>query len=123
MKPKRSKQSIRKLGAMVFYVDGQGYKIQFKRGYSGLPSNRAVLVQVTWCWIAYIARRVDPANPGPREEAIAHMGCSWCHPNDSFNRETGRKLALTRTLQPHTKRFRTVAWNAYLARGQDPTNL
>ncbi len=109
-KPKRSSRS---LGAMAFYVDGQGYKIQFKRGYSGLPSNPAVRVQVTWCWIADI----------DDEDAQNVMGCSWCHPNDSFNREIGRKLALTRTLKLHTKRFRTVAWDAYLTRGQNPLNL
>lgn len=51
---------------------------------------------------------------------------SFCHPNDNFNKEYGRKLALERVLDLFTetaledgataaecRTFRTAAWNAY----------
>jgi hypothetical protein len=44
------------------------------------------------------------------------MGIACCSLKDSFNKETGRKIALARCLKPCDRVFRKQAWEAYLGR-------
>lgn len=39
-----------------------------------------------------------------------------CHPDDSFNKETGRKIALTRAIKSLPKDERRKIWEAYFKR-------
>ena len=40
----------------------------------------------------------------------------FCSTQDIFNKETGRKLSLTKALQPFNRRFRTAVWKTYFNR-------
>jgi hypothetical protein len=46
------------------------------------------------------------------------LGFSWCHPNDNYNKETGRKLSLTNALKESgfNRETRTMFWKAYFNR-------
>jgi hypothetical protein len=58
----------------------------------------------------------------PELGAAEHVGFSQCSPKDNFNKETGRKIALARTLtNAFTKEQRTQVWRQYFARRYDPT--
>ena len=87
---------------MDFLYDGNSYKIEFGRDQD-LSPNSAVLVRSTSCTIR-------------RDRGGSLVGRSWCHRNDQFSKETGRKLALTRALMSYDRGFRTAAWKAYLGR-------
>ena len=67
------------------------------------PPNSPVKVRSVRCVI-----RVDSGG--------LSLGRSWCHENDQFSKETGRKLALARALMGYDRGFRTAAWKAYLGR-------
>ena len=86
-----------------FTFDGQAYEIQFRHGQS-CPPNVPMEVRSTACTI-FIGHALH-----------WYEGRSWCHGNDQFSKETGRKLALERALTGRTRDFRTAAWKAYFAR-------
>ena len=54
--------------------------------------------------------------PSPTPTQPLKTATCRCSLHDKFNKETGRKLALTRLLAGFEKPFRTAAWEAYNAR-------
>ena len=45
-----------------------------------------------------------------------YNGSAYCHAGDQYNRNTGRKISLSRALFnafPYDKRARQIVWNAY----------
>jgi hypothetical protein len=102
-------------------VGGRSYTLVFAhyhRNAGGdirvfLPlSGKAVPRAVTYCTI------VDDELTTERETAVIGRGRAIVHPNDNFNKETGRKLSLRRALKDagfsHSER--TVIWLQYLMR-------
>ncbi len=81
--------------------DGLVYAIQFCYK-PGIPPNGFETVRSTSCSIV--------------SGDDVQWGYSWCHRNDQFSKETGRKLALTRALINRDRSFRTAAWKAYFER-------
>lgn len=77
-------------------------------------------------WINFRYDRKPPPNSSVEVRSVRcviatdsgglSFGRSWCHQNDQFSKETGRKLALARALKEFDRGFRTVAWKAYLGR-------
>jgi hypothetical protein len=58
-------------------------------------------------------------NPSvPDTKWILGTGIAMCHPNDQFEKEKGRKIALTKALDAakFPRHLRTLAWEAYHAR-------
>jgi hypothetical protein len=45
-----------------------------------------------------------------------YSGFSRCHPNDKWNPETGRKMALKDAMVPLARSIRTALWKAYFNR-------
>lgn len=92
---------------MKFIFEGEEFKISFKHVQPGT-------VRSTRCYIW---------KGGNGDEPWARGGAT-CDPSDTFSKEIGRKLALTRALKntlhfpAHWDRraFRTAAWKAYLGR-------
>ena len=52
--------------------------------------------------------------------SVEFTGESILHPRDPWNKELGRKLALTRALKGLSKPTRTQAWKAYFGRFTSP---
>lgn len=46
------------------------------------------------------------------------LGYSYCNPVDQFNRQTGRKLALTRAIEELPREERAEVWRAYFGTGR-----
>jgi hypothetical protein len=96
-------------GRMSFEYGDDTYQLQFYYGsaatvYGG--GRQGVFCQVTKLVIT-------PLMTG--DEIIVDAYCAL-NPEDRFNKETGRKLALTRALTGQPKAFRTAAWKAYHGR-------
>ena len=92
---------------MTFEYAGEQYRITFSHNeIYPLPTDQSVLVRGTRC----------DFKRGAMPIGLYGNGYSYCHPNDNFCRETGRKLALARALRVHIRPFRTAAWKAYLGK-------
>ncbi len=93
---------------MTFEYAAQEYRISFKHGTLALPTAPNVTCRGTSCRIEQV------------HGIYRRVGNSYCHPNDNFCRETGRKLALKNVLDwrcgERWRIFRTAAWKAYLER-------
>ncbi len=70
-----------------------------------------------------IGFRYDPLSPTVTDAFLLDEagvvfagGRAWCHENDNFCKETGRKLALTRAVKDLPKEQRKAVWEAYLNR-------
>lgn len=50
--------------------------------------------------------------PG-KEETLARMNISACHPKDEFNKDIARRMALGRAIDGDTPGFKAACWNAY----------
>ncbi len=44
------------------------------------------------------------------------VGLAFCSVKDTFSKETGRKVSLTKALESFSKEFRTLVWRAYFNR-------
>lgn len=53
------------------------------------------------------------------------IGYSRCHPNDNFNKETGRQLSLKKALEDgeFDKDTRTIFWDNYRSWGLNPSSI
>lgn len=92
---------------MTFEYKRSTWIITFKHETRyALPTDPNVMVRGTRCDI----------KPQGESLLVRGEGHSYCHPNDNFCRETGRKLALKKALLTATRPFRTAAWRAYLGR-------
>jgi hypothetical protein len=79
-----------------------GYKITFKH-YDGDAGEK-----ITECNV------LNAEN----EEEIVSTGYAWCCPEDQFNRNTGRKIAMARAIKDFIIPVRANIWDAYFeARG------
>jgi len=56
-------------------------------------------------------------------DQVLASGRAFCHPEDQFNKEIGRKKALERALKGFSKEFREEAWLAYMKRDPKRYNL
>jgi hypothetical protein len=59
-----------------------------------------------------VCRIYELGEDGKKGEEIAY-GASYLHPNDNLNKETGRKMSLSRALAGWTKKDRTKVWEFY----------
>lgn len=99
---------------MIFSYDGKEYVISFEYSEGDIP-NTELRGRVTRCWVV---------KAGDDRQYSVLKGTAWCHPNDQFAREIGRKLALERALvtalalrvKARAREFRTAAWKAYWGR-------
>ena len=92
---------------MFFTHNGINYKIWFRH----LIDTKTNTGGITTC---YIGTRGDNSNRSvtPLYEAIA-----YCHDNDRFVKETGRKLSLERACRKQNdKEFTRLAFEAYFNR-------
>jgi hypothetical protein len=63
------------------------------------------------------ARRITRATlQSTADELATYWGESVCHSSDRFEKETGRKKALTRAVEFLDKPTRTAIWQAYHSR-------
>src|ERR1700722_10894516 len=109
---------------MDFDYRGQRYGIRFY--HETFKNEVRGFYRIVWC---SIVRTVD----GVGDVYILGKGQAICAPEDRFNKETGRKLALTRALHDYekhstvvdaaleivnygAKKFRTAVWNSYFGR-------
>lgn len=53
---------------------------------------------------------------------IISYGLTQCSVSDNYNKETGRKISLTRALSDLPKKDRATIWNAYLNRNTERKN-
>jgi len=67
------------------------------------------------CSEKYSAVTVCNIIPVANEEA-SEQGYAFCVEGDIFNKETGRKISLTRALKGLPKDFRTFVWKTYFSR-------
>lgn len=44
---------------------------------------------------------------------VSTTGFAYAHPDDQFNKRTGRKISLARALENYSREFRTLVWQAY----------
>lgn len=49
------------------------------------------------------------------ESDIIYFGKSYCSHEDNFNKNTGRKIALTRAISSAPRPVRKLIWDAYFA--------
>lgn len=63
-------------------------------------------VRHTTCTISTVTESIDKSYE-------LFMGWAWCDPNDNFNRNTGRKIALKRALENFDRDVRKQLWEAY----------
>jgi len=75
--------------------------IKLPRRYQNWPED----LRITYCMMCHQV-------PG-REDAIKMAGVAVCSPSDNFEKEKGRKVALTEALKGYGKRKRKLYWDAY----------
>jgi len=109
---------------MTFQFAGQTYRIRFQHvhRYDESMPRRVVPIKRGWGNVKprYVRAEtlclIERKEPGQLPERPVVQGMAYCSLSDSFNRETGRKLSLTRALHLFPPEFRTAAWRAYLER-------
>jgi hypothetical protein len=100
---------------VVFGGNGRRFSINFKYDKSIcelIHSEYNVIRRKCICTI------VEEISESCKQRVEISKEFSICHPKDSFNKEIGRKIALTRTLYytRFGKSIRREFWNAYLNR-------
>lgn len=92
-------------GMFEVEVDGVPYSVMFYR-------DDRVISRGTFCAIFRSDGLPDGVYSGINFPSIA-----VCHPNDNFNKNTGRKIALKRALEQRgfDREDRTKFWQAYFA--------
>jgi hypothetical protein len=85
---------------------GLAYIVKFLHIQENLDSENPV--RHTQC-------KILQAEEGKEDLGYISIGYSRCHPNDNFNKEIGRQLALKKALEDgeFTKEARTHFWNEY----------
>lgn len=94
---------------MQAIIDDQKWSITFKYGV-GVFAPYHAQCRTTGCVI-------ERFNPTTKTWDEISTGFANCDPRDIFEKEKGRKVALTRALKDHRdKKFRHVIWQTYLNR-------
>jgi hypothetical protein len=88
---------------MKFTSNQIDYRIRFQ--YSLAPNNHRRVFAILGI----------KGNPGEPLETLS-CGVATLHPNDVFDKELGRRLALKRALQGLPRTLRSLAWGAYWGR-------
>lgn len=93
---------------MIVQTDHGKYKVRFKYidgAYPDNPTNNAIITKTTLACISLLGNGIEESH-----------GYAFCSHLDRFNRETGRKVALTRALQSLPREIRKKFWEAYFNR-------
>jgi len=94
------------------------YRVEFKHSQiGGIGRNKFGKIRLyagrTFCRILSDGRK--GARFGGKEKS---KGVAYQNPQDEYNKECGRKIALARALELFPKKDRKKFWEAYLTRGE-----
>lgn len=109
-------------------VPGTNLIFWFRHGRMHHPNpDRRIEVPFTEAVIATIMRVEVPEGEAAQKPIVTVVarGLAYCAPADRYDRETGRKLALTRALfrDRFPKDVRRSIWNTYHARREPRTRV
>jgi hypothetical protein len=96
---------------MVFNNGNYDYRINFKHRIEigGFDDDN---VNITFCTV----EKVETGKQFKDNPCTIGQGSAFCDPRDQFNKETGRKIALTRAVQNLDKNERKIIWTGYFNR-------